>query len=330
MTIIVGEASVEHARSLRCLIISYSTGSVSDLRLATTHSGSLRSLTLPVLHLIKGYPMVQFKSSTQSPQPVIFLALLLIAAFGAACSGAKNGATTGSSPSASGPGTTAGTFEGEITAKIFTDDQPANLRYAIKGNRMRFETQLSQGIAQTSVTLMDSSASTMTMLIPQTKTYMTMNLGQMAGEMMAQGDEKDSSEDFLKVSSTGKTETIAGFTCQYWLFGAKQDTEVCLANGLGYFASAGGGSGGILEKLKNLALRDKIKAQLDANPEFAKFVESGAFPLKIAEIENGQSRTIMEVTKVERKSIDDSLFTVPADYKKMEIPGMPGTPAGKK
>ena len=35
----------------------------------------------------------------------------------------------------------------------------------------------------------------------------------------------------------------------------------------------------------------------------------------------------MEVTNVERKSLDDSLFAVPADYKKMEIPGMP---AGKR
>jgi hypothetical protein len=213
---------------------------------------------------------------------------------------------------------------------MFDDDQPADLRYAIKGNRMRFEAQLSQGSEETGVTLMDTSTGNMTMLFPQKKTYMTMNFGQMAGEMMAQGDGKDSSEDLLKVSSTGKTETIAGFRCQYWLFGAKQDTEVCLANGLGYFASGGGGSGGILEKLKNLAMRDKIKAQLDANPEFAKFSESGAFPLKIAEIENGQSKTVMEVTRVERKSLDDSLFNVPADYKKMETPGMMGMPAGKK
>jgi len=123
------------------------------------------------------------------------------------------------------------------------------------------------------------------------------------------------------VTSTGKTETIAGITCQHWLIGDKQDTDVCMAKGMGYFG--GGGSGGILDKLKNLAMREKIKAQLEANPEFAKFVEGGAFPLKMAQIENGQSKTIMEVTGVERKSLDDSLFTVPADYKKMEIPGMP-------
>jgi hypothetical protein len=274
--------------------------------------------------------MIRFKSIPHSSQIVLFLALLLIAAFGAACAAAKQNSASDSAPassassSSSAPGAGGGVFEGEITANLFTDAKPMEIRYATKGSRMRVETQLSQGSAQTGVALMDSSTGTMTMLIPQNKTYMTMNWGQMAGEMMAKGDEKDSPGDFPKVTSTGKTETVAGFTCQYWLFGDKQDTEVCIAKGLGYFAGAGGESGGILDKLKNLALRDKIKAQLGANPEFAKFVEGGAFPLKIAQIENGQSKTIMEVTSVARKSLDDSLFNVPADYKKMEIPGMSG------
>ncbi|HEY8459405.1 MAG TPA: DUF4412 domain-containing protein, partial [Blastocatellia bacterium] len=79
------------------------------------------------------------------------------------------------------------------------------------------------------------------------------------------------------------------------------------------------GSGGILDKLKDPALREKAKAQLDANPEFAKFIEGGAFPLKMAVIKNGQPRVIMEVTRIERKPLDDSLFTVPPDYRK-EIP----------
>jgi hypothetical protein len=176
--------------------------------------------------------------------------------------------------------------------------------------------------------LMDFSSGTQTMLFPQTKNYMTMNWGDMAQEMAKEAG-KDSSGDFPKVTSTGKTETIAGFTCQHWLIGDKQDMDVCMAKGLGYFGG-GGESGGIFNTLKNLAMREKIKAQIAADPEFAKFVEGGAFPLKIAQIENGQSKTIMEVTKVERKSLDDSLFNVPADYKKMEIPGMPGMPTRKK
>jgi len=211
---------------------------------------------------------------------------------------------------------------------MFAGDQPMEIKYAIKGTRTRVETQLSQGGTQTGVMLMDMSSGSQTMLLPQTKTYMTMNLGEMAEKMMNEAG-NDIPDSAFKATTTGKTETIAGFTCQHWLVGDKQDTDLCLAQGLGYFGG-GGQSGGIFDKLKNLAMGEKMKAQLAANPEFAKFVEGGAFPLKMAQIENGQSKTIMEVTSVERKPLDDSFFTVPADYKKMEIPGLPGIPTGKK
>jgi Domain of unknown function (DUF4412) len=270
--------------------------------------------------------MIRFKSLTNSPRAILSLALLLTATFGAACGGATPNSTSSSSPSASASTRVGEAFEGEVTSKMFIGDQTMETRYAIKGTRNRIETNFPQNSAgarlmQTSVTLMDLSSGTTTMLLPQTKTYLTMNWAEMAEEI-SKGDGKDSSIDFPKVTSTGKTENIAGITCEHWLIGDK--TDVCMAKGLGYFG--GGGSGGILDKLKNLALREKIKAQLDTNPEFAKFVEGGAFPLKMAQIENGQSKTIMEVTGIERKSLDDSLFTVPADYKKTEIPGMPGMP----
>ena len=271
--------------------------------------------------------MIQFKSFTQSSRAVLFLALLLIATFGAACGVAKRNSASDSSAASSAPPSSASgaAFEGAITAKMFADKQPTEIRYAIKGDRTRFEAMSSQGGPQMGVMLMDMSSGTQTTLMPQNKTYMTMNWREMA-EGMTKGVGKDTSGDFPKVTSTGKTETVAGLTCQHWLLGDKQDMDMCLAKGMGYFGF-GGQSGGVLDKLKNLALSDKIKAQLDANPEFAKFVEGGAFPLKMDHVENGQSKTIMEVTSVERKSLDDSLFTVPADYKKMEIPGMP---AGKK
>ncbi len=275
--------------------------------------------------------MLRLKSLINSPRAILSLTLLLTATFGAACGGATPSSTSSSSSpgsSSSAPG--GGEFEGQITSKMFLGDKTMETRYAIKGTRNRIETHFPQESAearlmQTSVTLMDLSSGTVTMLSPQTKTNLTMIGGEMAEEM-TKGDGKGSSFDFPKVTSTGKTETIAGITCEHWLMGDKAD--VCMAKGLGYFG--GGGSNSILDKLKNLALRDKLKAQLDTNPEFAKFIEGGAFPLKMAQIENGQSKTIMEVTSIERKSLDDSLFTAPADYKKTDIPGMPGIPPGKK
>lgn len=267
----------------------------------------------------------------RSSKTVLLLALLLITSFAAACSGAKQNSTSDSSAASSSSLSSSagsGAFEGAITARMFGGDRPIEIKYAIKGTRTRVETQLSQGSAQTGVMLMDLSSGEQTMLMPQTKTYMTMNWAEMAGKMAKEAG-KETSDDAFKVTSTGKTETVAGLTCQHWLIGDEQNMDVCMAKGLGYFGG-GGQSGGIFDKLKGLALGDKMKAQLAANPEFAKFVEGGAFPLKIAQIENGQPKTIMEVTSVERKSLDNALFTVPPDYKKMEIPGLPGIPTGKR
>ena len=247
--------------------------------------------------------MIRSKLFTHSARLVPFLSLLLAATFCAACSGS----------SSSSPGEA---FEGEITSKTFMDDDTLETRYSIKGARNRIEALSAQDSA---IVLMDSSSSSTTTLFPQAKSYVTMNWAEMAEEMAGE----DSSIVFPKVTSTGETETIAGFTCRHWLIGDNQDLDVCMAKGLGYY---GGGSGGILDKLKDPALREKAKAQLDANPEFAKFVEGGAFPLKMTLTENGQSKVVMEVTKIERKSLDDSLFTVPADYKKMELPKIPGMP----
>jgi hypothetical protein len=271
--------------------------------------------------------MLRFKSLTNSPRAILSFGLLLTATFGAACGGATPSSTSSSSsPASSSSAPGGGEFEGQITSKMFLGDKTMEIRYTIKGARNRIETHFPQDspearLMQTSVTLMDVSSGTVTMLFPDTKTYLTTIEGEMAEEM-TKGDGKDSPLDFPKVTSTGKTETIAGITCEHWLIG--DNADACMAKGLGYFG--GGGSSGILDKLKNLALREKIKAKIATNPEFAKFIEGGAFPLKMAQIENGQSKTIMEVTSIERKSLDDSLFSVPSDYKKTDIPGMPGMP----
>jgi hypothetical protein len=271
--------------------------------------------------------MIRFRSLAQPHQTVLFLALLLTAAFSAACGGETKSSTSSSASSSSAPA--AAPFEGEITSRM-SMGMDLEMRYAIKGARSRIEMQFPAGSPQAAVmpgniTLMDMSARTTTMLFPQTKTYTSINWGELVEEA-AKATGNDPASDFSKVTSTGKTETVAGLTCHHWMIGDKMD--MCLAQGLGYFG--GGQSGGILDKLKNLGQRDKIKEQLEANPEFAKFVEGGAFPLKMTSVENGQSKTFMEVTKIDRKSLEDALFTVPADYKKMEEPGMMGLPTGKR
>ncbi len=256
---------------------------------------------------------------------------LFIASLLTACSSSKtdsnsnaNSTTPAASSSSSSGAATSGAFEGLITSKMNTGGQPMEIKYAIKGSRTRIETQLAAGGSQMGAVLMDFASGTQTMLIPQMKTYTTMNWNEEGGikKMAEKMAEKAGSGNSFKATPTGKTETIAGHTCTHWILGEKQDTDACLAQGLGYFGG-GSDSGGLFDQLRSFALGDKAKAALQSNPEFLKFVEGGVFPLKLATIENGQPRTIMEVTSVERKPLDDSVFAIPADYKKMEIPGMP-------
>ncbi|MEO6726844.1 MAG: DUF4412 domain-containing protein [Blastocatellia bacterium] len=258
----------------------------------------------------------------QSLKIISFLSLLLFASLATACS--KDSSSSSTTPASSSSATVSGggKFEGTITAKMMPgSERPMEAHYAIKGPRIRVETQLAQGGSAMGVVLMDLSAGTNIMLMPQTKTYMSMNQDSGKFKEMADAAAKISGEantgDLYKVTNTGQTETVAGYSCQHWLMGSKKQTDVCLAKGLGQ-------TGSILDQLKTLGLDEQAKAQIQANPEFLKFAESGAFPMKMSQIENGQSKMIMEVTNVERKTLDDSLFAVPSDYKKMEIPGMPG------
>ena len=253
----------------------------------------------------------------QSFKTASLLSLLLFASLITACS--KD--STSSSISAGSGATSGGKFEGTITAKMMPgSERPMEVHYAIKGPRMRVETLLAQGGSAMGVVLMDLSAGTQTMLMPQTKTYMSMNQDSGKFKEMADAAARMSGQanagDLYKVTTTGQTETVAGYSCQHWLMGSNKQTDVCLAKGLGQ-------TGSILDQLKTLGLDEQAKAQIQANPEFLKFAENGAFPMKMSQTENGQSKTIMEVTNVERKTLDDSLFAVPSDYKKMEIPGMP-------
>jgi hypothetical protein len=271
---------------------------------------------------------MKFTSANLKP----ILLSLLFASLLSACSNSKtdsnSGAPSGAPVVSTSSSSSGEAFEGLITSKMNTGSQAMEIKYAVKGSRTRIETQLSAGGTQMGIVLMDFASGSQTMLMPQMKTYMTTNWNAEGGvkdmvEKMAEKAEKTGSGNYFNATPTGKTETVAGYNCTHWVIGDKQDTDACLAKGLGYFGG-GSDSGGVFDKLRNIALGDKTKAHLQANPEFLKFVEGGVFPLKLAIIENGQARTLMEVTKVERKSLDDSVFAIPADFKKMEIPGMPG------
>ena len=257
--------------------------------------------------------------------------LLFLAVLAAACS--KNGQpSTNSSASSPATGSTgAGDFEGIIAMKMETENQRgADLTYFLKGRHTRIETKVPNIPEGEAVMLWDLEGGKITTLMPSRKMYMTMDIKAAAEDLKemkkSQGQEE---AEFPKLTRTGKQETIAGYTCEHWLMGDKQDLDMCVAKGLGYFGMGGQSSGG-LGSWKNLVFSPKLLAQAATHPDWVKFLEGGAFPLKLTAMKDGGVTMTMEATRIEKKSLDDSLFSIPPDYKEISIPTMPGVPAGKQ
>jgi hypothetical protein len=187
------------------------------------------------------------------------------------------------------------TFEGAVTAKLMPDGgrEPMDVQYLLRQGVMRMEMNRGESAA---VMIVDPTAKTSYMLMPQRKMYMVMP--------MMQGAAAETQRPAPDVVRTGRKERIAGYECEHWLVkDATGDVDACVATGLGAFAMGNAGR----------------------EPSWmGVFREQRGFPLKVSKAGTG---TMMEVTKIEPKRLDAALFAPPADYKKVEMPaGMPIAP----
>ena len=244
-------------------------------------------------------------------------------------------------PSSTSPGTTKvtsavknvtggeGEFEGLVTMHINTADRKnLELTYFIKGNRSRVESKFDPNSTMQAIILCDTSTSKITTLMPKKKLFMTMDLEEERKALGNRGNQdatsgvEEQEAQFPKLTATGKQESIAGYPCEHWLMGDQAETDMCVAKGLGYFGM--GNKLGGLGSLKNYLFSPHSRGADGIRSEWTRFLEGGAFPLKVTQTENGQMRMNMEATKIERQKLDDALFAVPADYKELKILKMPG------
>jgi hypothetical protein len=234
-----------------------------------------------------------------------------------------------SPPAASAP--SSGDFEGTIAMKMESQNQKGiDMTYFLKGQHTRIETKINDLPDASAVMLWDLEAGKIVTLVPSRKMYMTMDLKSATEDMKAMKKSHDqNAEEFPKLTSTGRQETIAGHTCEHWLMGDNQDVDICVAKGLGYFGMGGQSSGG-LGSWKNLVFSPKLLAQAAAHPEWVKFLEGGAFPLKLTAMSEGKVQMTMEAKSIEKKSLDNSLFVIPSDYKEFSMPNIPAVPSGKQ
>ena len=148
---------------------------------------------------------------------------------------------------------------------------------------------------------------------------MEMDMNNMPANPLAKSDP-------ATVTKTGKHETIAGYDCEHWdvKMASGRRTDVCVAQGIRFIDFAAMSPGG--------SSLGSWTQDLEA---------ANSFPLSVIDYNaQNQETSRMTVTSIEKKSLPDTLFTVPSDYQKMNLGnmmggfpgggpgGMPGMPHG--
>jgi hypothetical protein len=166
--------------------------------------------------------------------------------------------------------------------------------------------------------LMDASSGTMTMLMNSQKMYTQMNVADIPQKSAPQ------SNGTVSVTKDGN-ETVAGIPCtDYKLTGMSttQDAdayEICAAPGVPSMDP----------KFLTNGPMGASAGRMGLTPQVVSVMQQlrGQGALKVYKISGGQKTVVMVATKVDRTPPDPSLFVVPKDYNKFQMPaGMQGAP----
>lgn len=192
----------------------------------------------------------------------------------------------------------AGPFEGEITMNVSdaAKPEPKTITYDVKGTKMRFVAPEEHGPMSGGYVIFDTTAKKMTVVQDAKKTAMVMDMGAMGG--MTPGAPPPGPKP--TVDKTGKNDTVAGYTCEQWKITETngERSDVCVAQGI-MFPVMGRRGTGWMSQLEN------------------------SFPLRAISYDSaGKEKSRMEVTKVEKKSLDDAMFQVPAGYTTQDMAEM--------
>ncbi|WP_404423036.1 DUF4412 domain-containing protein [Nibricoccus sp. IMCC34717] len=203
------------------------------------------------------------------------------------------------------------TFEGRVHMKVGEGRENHEISYAVKTDKMRMDMPTGKAEGMGGI-IVDFKAKQMFILMDMDgrKMYMKRPL-----PTDVPAGAKD--EAAIEPKPTGKTEVIAGYPAdEYELANAdKSVTHLWLGKGLGTFMSApsmdgpfGGGGG----KAKHSEAWEKAVKK------------SGMFPLRVVTVSaKGKELSRMEVTKIEKTALPDSLFSTEG-YTEFQIPGFGG------
>ena len=190
-------------------------------------------------------------------------------------------------------------FEGAVSMTLSGENgRSQDITYMLKDGKIRMEMNGGRAGGMASI-IYDLSAKKMLMIMTEQKMYIEQSLAG-AAQSAARGAAAGAT-----LKRTGQMETIAGYPCEHVTVteNAGASSDVCVAKGLGAWQmpSAGGMRGG---------------------PPRTESWEGGlgedGFPLKVQK----GDKTIMLVSKIDKKSLDASLFSPPDGFMKMDMGGV--------
>jgi hypothetical protein len=224
--------------------------------------------------------------------------------------GATSSAAT-ASPGAAG-GSFASGFEGAITMHVTTSRGAEDLTFFTKAGKLRVDTPAHNN--EMAHVVFDPSTNKTLVIMDNQKMYMEMDRPPVGGipPGMPGGGPGAAATPHAppQITKTGKHETIAGMDCEDW---TSKDASgkvgaICAAKGIAFFDFAAMAPG----RSEGAAWIDQLRSEQ-------------YFPLRAVDTDaSGKEVSRMEATKIERKSLDDSLFVPPAGYHPMVIPQMGG------
>lgn len=201
---------------------------------------------------------------------------------------------------------TGGPMEGEMDILVKNPKSSGTIKMFAKATKQRMEMTMSDKSAKGAM-IMDETKKEMIMLDDEKKTAMIMHLDaegkpSTPGGPSAVGNPGGGGNaPKEECKPTGKSDTVAGYDCNICVTDSTDSkTEACVANGLSFLGVGGSSAFG--------ALAGKM----------------AGFPLRAVKTSKADGKEIdrFEVTKIERKSITDDKFQIPAGYKTMDMAEM--------
>jgi hypothetical protein len=190
-------------------------------------------------------------------------------------------------------------FEGAVSLTFSkSDGTPVPMSYLMKEGKIRTDVTGQRGEQMGMV--IDHANQKMTMIMPAQRMYIESAITGKVSPGAARSGASTKS-----IVRTGRTETIAGYQCEHITVTEDDGSiiDACVTSELGAFAMALGGGA----------------FSAPQQPGWASQLGT-VFPLRVKR----GDKVIMEVTKVEKKTLDRALFEAPPDFRKLDVPMVPG------